>query len=110
VFEAVQADTASRVVAAAFAVPDPWGAAHAGLSAFLDACLEPQFRQIVVVDSVQVLAKDMLEGGVEHIDLPMLRNVLTPLVDTFLPGLDVEALVHRPRRTLRRRPLHRPVA
>jgi AcrR family transcriptional regulator len=94
VFEAVQADTASRVVAAAFAVPDPWGAAHAGLSAFLDACLEPQFRQIVVLDSVQVLAKDMLEGGVEHIDLPMLRNVLGPLVDTFLPGLDVEALVH----------------
>jgi AcrR family transcriptional regulator len=94
VFEAVQADTASRVVAAAFAVPDPWGAAHAALSAFLDACLEPQFRQIVVMDSVQVLAKDMLEGGVEHIDLPMLRNVLTPLVDTFLPGLDVEALVH----------------
>jgi AcrR family transcriptional regulator len=94
VFEAVQADTASRVVAAAFAVPEPWGAVHAGLSAFLDACLEPQFRQIVVVDSVQVLAKDMWEGGVEHIDLPMLRNVLTPLVDTFLPGLDVEPLTY----------------
>ena len=94
VFEAVQADTASRVVAAAFAVPEPWGAVHAGLSAFLDACLEPQFRQIVVLDSVQVLAKDMLEGGVEHIDLPMLRNVLSPLVDTFLPGLDLDALAY----------------
>src|SRR2546430_16915152 len=54
VFEAVQADTASRVVAAAFAVPDPWGAAYAGLSAFLDACLQPQFLQVVVLGSVQV--------------------------------------------------------
>ena len=95
VYEGVQADTAARVVTAALAVPDPWGAVRAGLSAFLDACLEPAFRRIVVLDSVSVLQQEVWEGGIEHVELPMLRAVLTPLVDTYiLPGLAVEALVH----------------
>jgi AcrR family transcriptional regulator len=94
VYEAVQADTATRVVAAALAVPEPWGAVRAGLSAFLDACLEPAFRRIVVLDSVMVLQQDVWEGGIEHVELPMLRTVLTPLIHARLPGLAVEALVH----------------
>jgi AcrR family transcriptional regulator len=94
VYEAVQADTTSRVVAAALAGPDPWAGVRAGLSAFLDACLEPEFRRIVVLDSVPVLAQDVWEGGIEHNELPMLRTVLTPLVETSLPGVPVEPLVH----------------
>ena len=94
VYEAVQADTASRVVAAALAVAEPWDAVRAGLSAFLDACLEPEFRRIVVLDSVAVLQQQAWEGGIEHIELEMLRTVLTPLVDTYLPGLGVEALAY----------------
>lgn len=94
VYEAVQADTASRVTTAARAVQDPWGAVRAGLSAFLDACLEPEFRRIVVMDSVTVLQQDVWDGGIEHIELPMLRSVLTPLVETFLPGVVVEPLVY----------------
>jgi AcrR family transcriptional regulator len=94
VYEAVQADTATRVVTAALGLQDPWGAVRAGLAAFLDACLEPEFRRIVVLDSVSVLQHQSWEGGIEHIELPMLRSVLTPLVDTHLRGLTVEALVH----------------
>lgn len=94
VYDAVMADTASRVVAAALAGPEPWHAVRAGLSAFLDACLEPEFRRIVVLDSVPVLAQDVWDAGIEHNELPMLRTVLTPLVETYLPGLAVEALVH----------------
>ena len=94
VYEAVQADTASRIVAAALAGPDPWAGVRAGLSAFLDACLEPEFRRIVVLDSVPVLSQDVWEGGIEHHELPMLRTVLTPLVETSLPGVPVEPLVH----------------
>src|SRR5256885_683522 len=94
VYEAVQADTASRVVTAALGVQEPWSGVRAGLSAFLDACLEPEFRRIVVLDSVSVLQQQAWEGGIEHIELPMLRAVLTPLVDTYLPGLGVESLVH----------------
>jgi AcrR family transcriptional regulator len=97
VYDAVQADIASRVVAAALAGPDPWAGVRAGLSAFLDACLEPEFRRIVVLDSVPVLAAAMWESGVEHVEhteLPMLRAVLTPLVEAFLPGVTVDALAH----------------
>jgi AcrR family transcriptional regulator len=89
----VQSETASRVVAAALAVPEPWEAVRTGLSAFLDACLEPAFKRIVVLDSVPVLAQDM-ENEIQHNEVPMLRTVLTPLVETYLPGLAVDALVH----------------
>ncbi|MGI9051137.1 MAG: TetR/AcrR family transcriptional regulator [Ilumatobacteraceae bacterium] len=95
VYDAVQADAVSGVMAAALAVQEPWAAVRAGLSAFLDACLEPTFRRVVVLDSVSVLQQDVWEGGIEHIELPMLRTVLTPLVTSdALPGVAVEPLVH----------------
>jgi AcrR family transcriptional regulator len=95
VYETVQADAVARVMAAALAVSEPWAALRAGLSAFLDACLEPTFRRVVVLDSVSVLQQEVWEGGIEHVELPMLRTVLTPLIGTnFLPGVAVEPLVH----------------
>jgi AcrR family transcriptional regulator len=95
VYDAVQADTVAGVVAAALGERDPWAAVRAGLSAFLDACLDPAFRRVVVLDSVGVLQHDVWDGGIEHNELPMLRTVLTPLVDAqLLPGVDVEPLVH----------------
>src|SRR3954469_180466 len=51
VYDAVEPKLAPRVVAAAVAGPEPWAGVRAGLSAFLDACLEPEFRRIVVLDS-----------------------------------------------------------
>lgn len=94
VYDAVQAEVTSRVVAAALAVSEPWAGVRAGLSAFLDACLEPEFRRIVVLDSVPVLAQDVWDGGIEHNELPMLRSVLAPLVETYLPGVPAEPLAH----------------
>lgn len=94
VYDAVQAETSARVVAAALAAPEPWAAVRAGLSAFLDACLQQEFRRIVVLDSVPVLSKDVWDGGIEHNELPMLRTVLAPLVERHLPGVAVEPLVH----------------
>jgi len=94
VYDEVQTETASRVVAAALAGPEPWQGLRAGLGAFLDACLEPEFRRIVVLDSVPVLSQDVWDGGIEHNELPMLRSVLTPLVESYLPGVPVEPLVH----------------
>lgn len=94
VYDDVQAEITTRVVATAIAGPDPWEGVRAGLAAFLDACLEPEFRRIVVLDSVPVLSQDVWDGGIEHNELPMLRNVLTPLVESFLPGVPVEPLAH----------------
>jgi AcrR family transcriptional regulator len=95
VYDVVLADTADTVMAAALAEHDPWAAVRAGLSAFLDACLQPEFRRIVIIDSVAVLATDSWEGGMEGVELPMLRTVLTPLMDSgALPGLTLDPLAH----------------
>ena len=94
VYDEVQTEVATRVVATAIGSPEPWDGVRAGLGAFLDACLEPAFRRIVVMDSVPVLAQDVWDGGIEHNELPMLRNVLAPLVEASLPGVAVEPLVH----------------
>jgi len=94
VYDEVQTEVATRVVATAIASQEPWDGVRAGLGAFLDACLEPAFRRIVVMDSVPVLAQDVWDGGIEHNELPMLRSVLAPLVEAYLPGVAVEPLVH----------------
>jgi AcrR family transcriptional regulator len=94
VYDQVQSEVATRVVATAVSAAEPWDGVRAGLGAFLDACLEPAFRRIVIMDSVFVLAQDMWDGGIEHNELPMLRSVLTPLVESYLPGVAVEPLVH----------------
>jgi AcrR family transcriptional regulator len=94
VYDAVQEDVATAVLAAALAADDPVDGVYAGLAAFLDACLEPDFRRIVVLDSVTVLQHGVWEGGGEHRELVMLRQVLAPLVDAYLPGLSADALSH----------------
>lgn len=95
VYEAVLAETVSAVMAAAVAAQEPWAGVRAGLSAFLDACLEPAFRRIVVLESVSVLRPDVREEGIGQVELPMLRTVLTPLAASdVLPGVAVEPLAH----------------
>jgi AcrR family transcriptional regulator len=95
VYEAVLAETVSAVMAAAVAAQEPWAGVRAGLSAFLDACLDPAFRRIVVLESVSVLRPDVREEGVGQVELPMLRTVLTPLAASdILPGVAVEPLAH----------------
>jgi AcrR family transcriptional regulator len=95
VYDAVLGGVVEAVMAAALAEPDPWAGVRAGLSAFLDACLDPAFRRIVVLESVSVLQPEVREGGLEHVELPMLRTVLTPLVASdVLPGVAVDPLAH----------------
>jgi AcrR family transcriptional regulator len=95
VYEEVLADVASAVMAAALAEQEPWAGVRAGLSAFLDACLDPAFRRIVVLESVSVLQPEVREEGIEHVELPMLQTVLTPLAaSNVLPGVAVEPLAH----------------
>jgi AcrR family transcriptional regulator len=95
VYEAVQADVVSAVMAAALAAQEPWAGVRAGLSAFLDACLDPAFRRIVVLESASVLQPEVREGGIEQVELPMLRTVLTPLLASdVLPGVAAEPLAH----------------
>jgi hypothetical protein len=44
---------------------------------------------------VTVLEHEVREGGIDHVELPMLRTVLTPLTaSNLLPGVAVEPLTH----------------
>lgn len=95
VYDVVLEETAGAVMTAALAEEDPWVAVRSGLAAFLDACLQPAFRRIVIIDSVTVLAARAWDRGAEGVELPMLRTVLTPLVDSgALPGVTLDALAH----------------
>jgi AcrR family transcriptional regulator len=95
VYETVEAEVVSRVMEAAASQSSPWDAVRAGLSTFLDACLEPSFRRIVVLDSVSVLQSEVLEVGVDPHELPMLRTVLTPLLGTTaFGGIAIESLTY----------------
>jgi len=82
VYEVVESEAVARVLSAAAAQSSPWESVRAGLSAFLDCCLEPSFRRIVVLDSVSVLHAAVTEVGIDPVELPMLRNVLEPLLGT----------------------------
>ena len=94
-YETVEAEMVSRVMAAAAAQSSPWEAVRAGLSTFLDGCLDPSFRRIVVLDSVSVMQSQVLEVGIDPVELPMLRTVLTPLLGTAtLGGIAIDALTH----------------
>ena len=95
VYEEVEGEVVARVMAAAASESSPWDAVRAGLSAFLDACLEPGFRRIVVLDSVSVLQAQVLELGIDPVELPMLRTVLTPLLGTTaFGGIAIESLTY----------------
>jgi AcrR family transcriptional regulator len=95
VYETVEGEVAARVMEAAASQASPWEAVRAGLATFLDACLDPSFRRIVVLDSVSVLQANVLEVGVDPIQLPMLRTVLTPLLGTTaFGGIAIDALTY----------------
>ena len=95
VYEVVEGEVIARVMAVAAAQSSPWEALRAGLSTFLDACLEPAFRRIVVLDSVSVLQAQVMEVGIDPVELPMLRTVLTPLMGTAtFGGMAIDALTY----------------
>jgi AcrR family transcriptional regulator len=95
VYETVEGEVVARVMQAASLQTSPWDAVRAGLSTFLDACLEPSFRRIVVLDSVSVLQAQVMEVGIDPVELPMLRTVLTPLLGTTtFAGMAIDALTH----------------
>jgi len=95
VYETVEGEVVARVMESAASQSSPWEAVRAGLSTFLDACLEPSFRRIVVLDSVSVLQSEVLELGIDPVELPMLRTVLTPLLGTAtFGGIAIDALTY----------------
>ena len=95
VYDAVLGEAVSAVLVAASDQADPWVSIRAGLSAFLDACLDPAFRRVVVLDSVIVLRDEVRERDIGQVELPMLRSVLAPLTEgRGLSGVALDPLAH----------------
>lgn len=55
VVEDMQQQGMARLGEALQPIPDPWQRMHAGVHAFLDGCLEPETRQIALIDAPAVL-------------------------------------------------------
>ena len=58
VFETLEAELADRLVAAAAQETSAWDRLLAGAQGFLDACLDPELRRIVLLDAPAVLGVD----------------------------------------------------
>ena len=109
IYERVEGEVVARVMEAAASQTSPWDAVRAGFSMFLDACLEPAFRRIVVLDSVSVLQSKVLEIGIDPVaahapDRPH------PAARHYHLRRDGHrrGSLRRPRRPLRRLALYRP--
>lgn len=76
VHEQIEEELAGRSAAAASGADDPLDMLRAGMTAFLDACLEADVRRIVLVDGLSVLGwEEWVALGQRH-NLGMVERVL----------------------------------
>lgn len=95
VYEDAQREINERIVHAAQAASTPWGELLAGCRAFLEACIDPQLQQIVVVDAPAVLGWDLWhQVDAEH-GLNSLKFSLKRLTELgIIKPQPLEALAH----------------
>jgi len=97
VYEAVEADVAERVAAAAAGAPpgDALAALHRGVDAFLDTCLEPEVQRIVLLEGPTVLGWETWHEIDERYGFGLVRGGLEAAMDAgALERLPVEPLAH----------------
>ncbi|MCB0154773.1 MAG: TetR/AcrR family transcriptional regulator [Anaerolineae bacterium] len=95
VFEAAQGEINRRIVAAADAAGSPWEQLLAGCRAFLEACIDPQLQQIVVIDAPAVLGWALWRQVDAAESVNSLRHSLAELIEAgLLKPLPLEALTH----------------
>jgi len=106
VFEQVESEVAQGVASEAMAAADPVEALHTGAHRWLDACLEPEVRQIILIDAPAVLGWDewreigaryglgllaaALQGAMEAGAIA--EQPLMPLAHVTMGALDAAAL------------------
>lgn len=76
VCERVEREWVDRVVAAARREPNAWRRLESGLEEFLDACVDPEMRQLLLVDGPAVLGSDELHGISARWGMGLLRIAL----------------------------------
>lgn len=80
VVEDVQQGVMQRVVAALAPITEPWQAVHAGIGAFLDACMDPAVQRIVLLDAPSVLSWETWREIDARYGFGLVRNALQGLM------------------------------
>jgi AcrR family transcriptional regulator len=88
-YEEVQGEVAARIREAAGKKRDSWSALRAGCHAFLDACVDPTVRRVVLLDAPAVL-------GWEHWREVDARHGLGLLKEGLREAMEEGAIRHRP--------------
>lgn len=80
VFEQVETETMQRLTDVLSKVADPWRAAMAALDAYLEACLTPAYRRIVLEDGPLALGWRRWRALDQHHTLDPLEQILRALI------------------------------
>lgn len=97
VAEAVESDLTQRMAAgvAASGATDPAAALHATIEAWLDACEEPEVRQVILLDAPNVLGWEGFRDLAQQYGLGLTEQLLQAAIDAGqLPALPTTALAH----------------
>lgn len=95
VFEQVEAEFAATARAQWSADADSWTNLVAGCNAFLDTCLQPDVRRIVLLDGPSVLGRDTWRSIEEQYALALIAGALrNAMREQILPRQPVAPLAH----------------
>ena len=84
VFEALEAEVTARVAAAATSTPDPLRAFQAAALTFLDCSVEPEVRQVVLLDGRAVLGWEEWHAIMARYGLGLTRQAVGALLEAGL--------------------------
>lgn len=97
VAEAVEADVTQRLTDDVLAAghSDPSSTLHGAIDAWLDACDEPEVRQVLLLDAPVVLGWEGFRDLAQHYGLGLTEQLLQAAIDAGqLPALGVRPFAH----------------
>jgi AcrR family transcriptional regulator len=95
VVELLEAEIGGHVMQAAMAGRDPADNLRLGCMAFLDACLDPAVRRVVLIEAPVVLGWDQWREIDAQYGLALVTHALQEVIDSGqMPAVDVEPLAH----------------
>lgn len=94
-YEELQKEVAGRIQSAAKHATNPWSALQAGCHAFLQACTEPEVRQIMLLDAPVVLSWNQWRAVDAQHSLGLLKAGLEAVVESGTAKIKfVDAIAH----------------
>jgi AcrR family transcriptional regulator len=82
VYEQLERELAERIASVALGASDPLGAMQSGTEMFLDACLDPEVQQIVLLDAPAVLGWERWREIASEHGLGLIEGTLQAAMDS----------------------------